>query len=85
MFPCDDHPSDKAVFPHRDDTATTADSVRLASAVAGRDPAGFPDPRLHGATTPPAPGHPQGEPAPRAVTPAHGPGAPVHRPGEDRE
>ncbi|MFJ5645185.1 M1 family metallopeptidase [Streptomyces sp. NPDC093223] len=43
---------------HRDDTATTADFVRLASAVANRDLTGFFDAWLYGAKTPPMPGHP---------------------------
>ncbi|MBW8796763.1 MAG: M1 family metallopeptidase [Streptomyces sp.] len=43
---------------HRDATATTADFVRLASAVAGRDLTGFFDAWLYGEKTPPMPGHP---------------------------
>ncbi|MEV5385724.1 M1 family metallopeptidase [Streptomyces sp. NPDC052721] len=43
---------------HRDDTATTADFVRLASATAGRDLSGFFKAWLYGEKTPPMPGHP---------------------------
>ncbi|MFJ2723223.1 M1 family metallopeptidase [Streptomyces collinus] len=43
---------------HRDSTATTADFVRLASAVAGRDLNGFFHDWLYGEKTPPMPGHP---------------------------
>ncbi|MDH6701171.1 M1 family metallopeptidase [Streptomyces sp. MAA16] len=43
---------------HRDSTATTADFVRLASDIAGRDLGGFFDAWLYGAKTPPMPGHP---------------------------
>jgi aminopeptidase N len=43
---------------HRDDTATTADFQRLASAVAGRDLSGFFKAWLYGEKTPPMPGHP---------------------------
>ncbi|MEW2341812.1 MULTISPECIES: M1 family metallopeptidase [Streptomyces] len=48
---------------HRDGTATTADFVRLASEVAGRDLSGFLRPWLYGAKTPPMPGHPDWRPA----------------------
>ncbi|MGW1602759.1 M1 family metallopeptidase [Streptomyces eurythermus] len=56
---------------HRDATATTADFVRLASAVAGRDLAGFLEPWLYGEKTPPMPGHPDWKPAaaPKAAEP----------------
>jgi aminopeptidase N len=47
---------------HRDGTATTADFVRLASEVAGRDLSGFLRPWLYGAKTPPMPGHPDWRP-----------------------
>ncbi|MYX99423.1 M1 family peptidase [Streptomyces sp. SID486] len=47
---------------HRDATATTADFVRLASTVAGRDLSGFLEPWLYGAKTPPMPGHPDWKP-----------------------
>ncbi|GAA2533761.1 MULTISPECIES: M1 family metallopeptidase [Streptomyces] len=70
---------------HRDGTATTADFVRLASAVAGRDLTGFLHPWLYGATTPPMPGHPEWTSTARAATPAPGPDAPAHRPGGGRE
>ncbi|GHF73677.1 zinc metalloprotease [Streptomyces thermodiastaticus] len=43
---------------HRDATAGTADFVRLASTVAGRDLSGFLHDWLYGAKTPPMPGHP---------------------------
>ncbi|MFJ9835786.1 M1 family metallopeptidase [Streptomyces sp. NPDC101169] len=43
---------------HRDSTATTADFVRQASAIAGRDLTGFFQPWLYGEKTPPMPGHP---------------------------
>ncbi|WP_406725163.1 M1 family metallopeptidase [Streptomyces sp. GD-15H] len=43
---------------HRDGTATTADFVRLASDVAGRDLTGFLEPWLYDSKTPPMPGHP---------------------------
>ncbi|MEU0334653.1 M1 family metallopeptidase [Streptomyces sp. NPDC006193] len=48
---------------HRDATATTADFVRLASAVAGRDLGGFLGDWLYGERTPPMPGHPDWKPA----------------------
>ncbi|MFE9449842.1 M1 family metallopeptidase [Streptomyces sp. NPDC006739] len=43
---------------HRDGSATTADYVRLASTVAGRDLSGFFQSWLYGEKTPPMPGHP---------------------------
>ncbi|MEV6161771.1 M1 family metallopeptidase [Streptomyces sp. NPDC052052] len=43
---------------HRDSNATTADFVRTASLVAGRDLTSFFDGWLYGAKTPPMPGHP---------------------------
>ncbi|MGW2712518.1 M1 family metallopeptidase [Streptomyces sp. NPDC001356] len=43
---------------HQDATATTADFVRLASAVAGRDLSGFLKAWLYDDKTPPMPGHP---------------------------
>ncbi|CAL9429857.1 M1 family metallopeptidase [Streptomyces sp. enrichment culture] len=56
---------------HRDATANTADFVRLASAVAGRDLEGFLRPWLYGEKTPPMPGHPDWKPAaaPKAAEP----------------
>ncbi|MGW3443448.1 M1 family metallopeptidase [Streptomyces sp. NPDC001076] len=56
---------------HRDATATTADFVRLASAVANRDLTGFFDAWLYGAKTPPMPGHPDWKqvPAPKKQAP----------------
>ncbi|MEU2224262.1 M1 family metallopeptidase [Streptomyces sp. NPDC018347] len=50
---------------HRDTTATTADFVRLASAVAGRDLSDFLRPWLYGEKTPPMPGHPDWKPTAR--------------------
>ncbi|MEV0494844.1 M1 family metallopeptidase [Streptomyces atratus] len=43
---------------HRDSTATTADFVRLASEIAGRDLSAFFDGWLYSEKTPPMPGHP---------------------------
>ncbi|WP_425828672.1 M1 family metallopeptidase [Streptomyces fractus] len=43
---------------HRDSTATTADFVKLASRLSGRDLSGFFDAWLYGKKTPPMPGHP---------------------------
>ncbi|MEU9156956.1 M1 family metallopeptidase [Streptomyces sp. NPDC048417] len=43
---------------HKDATATTADYVKLASAVANRDLTGFFHAWLYGEKTPPMPGHP---------------------------
>ncbi|MER5438671.1 M1 family metallopeptidase [Streptomyces sp. NPDC002790] len=43
---------------HRDSTATTADFVRLASQLSGRDLTGFFDAWLHAKKTPPMLGHP---------------------------
>ncbi|MEV0255556.1 M1 family metallopeptidase [Streptomyces sp. NPDC050732] len=44
---------------HHDGNAETADFVRLASQVAGRDLGGFFDGWLYGKKTPPMPGHPE--------------------------
>ncbi|WP_369226024.1 M1 family metallopeptidase [Streptomyces sp. R39] len=49
---------------HKDGTATTADFVRLASAIANRDLTGFLDAWLYGEKTPPMPGHPDWKPVP---------------------
>ena len=46
------------VHTYRDGNATTADFVRLASEVSGRNLDGFFDAWLYGAKTPPMPGHP---------------------------
>ncbi|WP_030563092.1 M1 family metallopeptidase [Streptomyces aureocirculatus] len=46
------------VHTYRDGNATTADFVRLASDIAGRDLTGFFDGWLYGKKTPPMPGHP---------------------------
>ncbi|GAA2883962.1 M1 family metallopeptidase [Streptomyces mexicanus] len=54
---------------HRDATATTADFVRLASDIAGRDLTGFFQGWLYGAKTPPMPGHPDWKQAPPPKTP----------------
>lgn len=51
---------------HRDGTATTADFVRLASEISGRDLGGFLQDWLYGEQTPPMPGHPDW----KAVAPA---------------
>ena len=51
---------------HRDGTATTADFVRLASAVSGRDLGGFLHDWLYAEKTPAMPGHPDW----KAVAPA---------------
>lgn len=51
---------------HRDSTAGTADFVRLASTVAGRDLSGFLQGWLYGEKTPPMPGHPDWKPTPAA-------------------
>ncbi|MFJ9559538.1 M1 family metallopeptidase [Streptomyces fuscichromogenes] len=55
---------------HRDGTATTADFVRLASAVANRDLTGFFDAWLYGEKTPPMPGHPDWKQVPAPKKPA---------------
>ncbi|MFH9659044.1 M1 family metallopeptidase [Streptomyces sp. NPDC017248] len=57
---------------HQDANATTADFVRLASAVAGRDLGDFLRPWLYGEKTPPMPGHPDWKPTAAAK------GAPPH-------
>ncbi|MER6472069.1 M1 family metallopeptidase [Streptomyces collinus] len=54
---------------HRDSTATTADFVRLASAVAGRDLNGFFHDWLYGEKTPPMPGHPDWKSVAQGKTP----------------
>ncbi|CAO0825171.1 Aminopeptidase N OS=Streptomyces microflavus OX=1919 GN=Smic_62700 PE=3 SV=1 [Streptomyces microflavus] len=54
---------------HRDGTATTADFVRLASGIGGRDLTAFFDGWLYGKKTPPMPGHPDWSAAEPAVTP----------------
>ncbi|GLP63429.1 zinc metalloprotease [Streptomyces sp. TUS-ST3] len=54
---------------HRDGTASTADFVRLASEISGRDLGGFLQGWLHAEKTPPMPGHPDW----KAVTPAAAP------------
>ncbi|MDQ0993468.1 M1 family metallopeptidase [Streptomyces sp. V3I7] len=62
---------------HRDGTATTADFVRLASAVAGRDLSGFLKAWLYDAKTPPMPGHPDWKSTPPPSKKARGwPGKP---------
>ncbi|WP_413806811.1 M1 family metallopeptidase [Streptomyces sp. OE57] len=48
----------KWVLRHRDGVASTADFIRLASTVAGRDLSEFLHPWLYGRKTPPMPGHP---------------------------
>ena len=65
------------VSEHADGTATTADFVRLASAVAGRDMSGFLGAWLYGERTPPMPGHPDW-----TTSPGKKPGdGPVQGPG----
>ncbi|MFC9281916.1 M1 family metallopeptidase [Streptomyces collinus] len=54
---------------HRDSTATTADFVRLASTVAGRDLNGFFHDWLYGEKTPPMPGHPDWKSVPQGKAP----------------
>ncbi|MFC9006303.1 M1 family metallopeptidase [Streptomyces microflavus] len=54
---------------HRDGTATTADFVRLASGIGGRDLTAFFDGWLYGKKTPPMPGHPDWSAAEAAATP----------------
>ncbi|CAM5231964.1 hypothetical protein SHIRM173S_10183 [Streptomyces hirsutus] len=54
------------VTQYRDGTASTADFVRLASDTAGRDLTGFLNAWLHGAKTPPMPGHPDWKTTDRA-------------------
>ncbi|MER6734389.1 M1 family metallopeptidase [Streptomyces puniciscabiei] len=56
---------------YRDSTAGTADFVRLASAVSGRDLSGFFQAWLYGEKTPPMPGHPDWKPTspPKAAKP----------------
>ncbi|WGD40379.1 M1 family metallopeptidase [Streptomyces cathayae] len=71
---------------HRNGTATTADFVRLASDVAGRDLTEFLEPWLYDSRTPPMPGHPDWksttEPGSRSTELL----APMaHRPGGSRE
>ncbi|MFM9371796.1 M1 family metallopeptidase [Streptomyces sp. Da 82-17] len=71
------------VLRHQNANAGTADFVRLASGIAGRDLTGFFKAWLYGAKTPPMPGHPdwksaaptapKGKPATRAAAPAHTP------------
>jgi aminopeptidase N len=51
------------VTTHRDRTATTADFVRLASVISGRDLGGFFQAWVYGEKTPPMPGHPDWKPA----------------------
>ncbi len=74
---------------HRDGTASTADFVRLASDVAGRDLTAFLHPWLHGTTTPPMPGHPEWKAANRdarpSLRPVPSPHLPVRRADADRE
>ncbi|MCS0605734.1 M1 family metallopeptidase [Streptomyces sp. LP11] len=64
---------------HRDSTAGTADFIRLASAVAGRDLDGFFQAWLYGAKTPPMPGHPDWKPQAAAKATPRTPRAQGHR------
>ncbi|WP_077798362.1 M1 family metallopeptidase [Streptomyces sp. JHA26] len=59
---------------YRDRTATTADFVRLASQVAGRDLGDFFQGWLYGAKTPPMPGHPDWKPTEADKAPMADPG-----------
>ncbi|MFF8097054.1 M1 family metallopeptidase [Streptomyces sp. NPDC016675] len=58
---------------HRDGTATTADFVRLASEVSGRDLGAFLQAWLYGQKTPPMPGHPDWKPTATDQAPASAP------------
>ncbi|MFE2052283.1 M1 family metallopeptidase [Streptomyces sp. NPDC059459] len=58
---------------HRDGTATTADFVRLASEVSGRDLGAFLQGWLYGQKTPPMPGHPDWRPTATDQAPASAP------------
>ncbi|MEW1683916.1 M1 family metallopeptidase [Streptomyces sp. NPDC093594] len=58
---------------HRDGNASTADFVKLASEVAGRDLSGFLHPWLYAAETPPMPGHPDWRSADRSADTPPGP------------
>ncbi len=70
---------------HRDGNAGTSDLVRPAPDTAGRDLTGFQHPWLHGATTPPVPGHPERRAPARDTTPARRPVPPARRAGASRE
>ena len=69
---------------HADGTATTADFVRLASAVAGRDLSGFLRAWLYGEKTPPMPGHPDWTPAPDKASSPGRTSSPGRRPAQGR-
>ncbi|MFB9460251.1 M1 family metallopeptidase [Streptomyces antimycoticus] len=56
------------VLRHRDGVASTADFIRLASQVAGRDLSGFLRPWLYGKKTPPMPGHADWRPTAKEST-----------------
>ncbi|MFI8946803.1 M1 family metallopeptidase [Streptomyces sp. NPDC053750] len=58
------------VVRHRDGTATTADFVRLASEISGRDLGGFLRAWLYDQKTPPMPGHPDWRPTENGRAPA---------------
>ncbi|MFI1825925.1 M1 family metallopeptidase [Streptomyces sp. NPDC020412] len=53
---------------HRDGNASTADFVRLASKIAGRDLTAFFDGWVYGQRTPPMPGHPDWQSTPPAAS-----------------
>ncbi|CAL9421764.1 Aminopeptidase N [Streptomyces sp. enrichment culture] len=57
---------------HRNSNATTADFIRLAGEVSGRDLDGFLHAWLHGERTPPMPGHPDWKPAGTTAAPQSG-------------
>ncbi|MCF4140669.1 M1 family metallopeptidase [Streptomyces sp. Tue 6430] len=66
---------------HRDATAGTADFVRLAARVSGRDLGSFFQHWLYDEKTPPMPGHPEWKPAaPAAKAPAPAPASAVKAP-----
>ncbi|MEU9558472.1 M1 family metallopeptidase [Streptomyces fumanus] len=67
--PAFDHLERAWVTRHRDGTATTADFVRLASDLAGRDLNGFFHGWLYDEKTPPMPGHPDWKPTTTTTTP----------------
>lgn len=56
------------VLRHRDEVASTADFIQLASQVAGRDLSGFLRPWLYGTKTPPMPGHADWRPTAKEST-----------------
>ncbi|MET9858288.1 M1 family metallopeptidase [Streptomyces smyrnaeus] len=59
---------------HRDSTATTADFIKLASEISGKDQSAFLKKWLYGKTTPPMPGHPDWTQKKPAKSPTAKPG-----------